>query len=153
MNIASNETNKKNALNLGQFFALVDWLKTNLEKVDGRTDRAIAALATDGVGFVVTESNIYKIRTSPEAGVNLKPVRTRGNSSKKAGVTRNDRILCGQIKSLMYALYQAGFNVAVANEFKDLYLQAKGQELPDWVDRMQNELEPTKQPLLSRLQR
>lgn len=144
MNIASNETNKKNMLNLGQFFVLVGWLKANLEKVDGRTDRAIAALATDGVGFAVTESNIYKIRTSPEAGVNLRPVRTRGNS-KKAGVTQNDRIICGQIKSLMYVLYQAGFNVAVANEFKDLYLLAKGEELPDWVDRMQNELKPTKQ--------
>lgn len=45
----------------------------------------------------------------------------------------------------MYALYQAGFNVAVENEFKDLYLQTKGEKLPDWVDRMKNELEPTKQ--------
>lgn len=145
MNIASNEANKKNMLNFGQLFVLVDWLKANLEKVDGRTDRAIADIATDGVGFAVTESNIYKIRTSPETGVNLKPTRTRGNS-KQAGVTQNDkRIICAQIKSLMYALYQSGINVAVANEFKDLYLRTKGEGLPDWVDRMQNELKPTKQ--------
>ena len=145
MNIASNEATKKNTLTLGQFFALADWLKSNLEKVDGRTDRAIAALATDGVGFSVTEHNIQKIRTSPETGVSLNPRRT-GNKTNKAGITQNDkRIICAQIKSLMYALYQSGINVAVANEFKDLYLRTKGEGLPDWVDRMQNELKPTKQ--------
>ena len=144
MNIASNEANKKNMLNFGQLFVLVDWLKANLEKVDGRTDRAIADIATDGVGFAVTESNIYKVRTSPETGVNLTPIRTR-NKNNKAGVTQNDRIICAQIKALMYTLYNAGFNVAVASEFKDLYLRTKEEELPDWVDRMQNELKPTKQ--------
>lgn len=46
MSNTANETTKKNMLSLGQFFALVDWLKSNLEKVDGRTDRVIAALAT-----------------------------------------------------------------------------------------------------------
>lgn len=145
MNIASNEANKKNMLNFGQLFVLVGWLKANLEKVDGRTDRAIAALATNGVGFSVTEHNIQKIRTSPETGVSLNPRRT-GNKTNKAGITQNDkRIICAQIKSLMYALYQSGINVAVANEFKDLYLRTKGEGLPDWVDRMQNELKPTKQ--------
>ena len=145
MSNTTNETTKKNMLNLGQFFALVDWIKSNLEKVDGRTDRVIAALATDGVGFSVTEHNIQKIRTSPETGVSLKPRRTRSKNNK-AGVTQSDkRIMCVQIKSLMHALYQAGFNVPVSNEFKDLYLRTKGEMLPDWVDRMQSELKPAKQ--------
>jgi hypothetical protein len=79
----------RSMLTHNQMIKLVIWLKENIEAVHGLPYRKIAEIASAGVGFPVTISNLYG---AEKAGEMELPIASRVNPPSTKTPTRDERI-------------------------------------------------------------
>ena len=79
----------RSMLTHNQMLKLVLWLKENIESVHGLPYRKIAEIASAGVGFPITISNLYG---AEKAGEMELPIASRVNPPATKAPTRDERI-------------------------------------------------------------
>lgn len=116
---------------------LCTWLGSVTERLNGKTDQAIAEQATKVLGFPVALNNISAIRTNPEYGITWQ-------CSKPAGApkpaSRPNKILAREILNIYRHLHSdLGMNFPISNTFVEFFEEATSKPFPDWAKAMRNQ--------------
>lgn len=83
------EDTARSMLSHAQAFRLAAWLKDNLDVIHGLTYKKMANAASDGVGFRVTEGNLYGAEKTLEIKL---PISSRVNPPAEKPKTRDEQI-------------------------------------------------------------
>lgn len=84
-----NEEQTRSMLSHAQAFRLAAWLKDNIDVIHGMTYKKMADAASDGVGFRVTEGNLYGAEKTLELKL---PVSSRVRPPSIKPPTRDEQI-------------------------------------------------------------
>lgn len=103
-------------LNQGQTFNLFQWVRAGHQEFNGKTDKAVALLAAESLGFPVSESTISNIRTDPDIDISW---RTSKEKEPAPVVFDGDdmRVVAKTLLSVMGALNNCQIPVDAPPEF------------------------------------
>lgn len=110
---------RKTTLKSTQRFQLVNYLKENIDKWEGKTDKQVASTAKKALGFEISPDNVGNIRREPLYECTWKPMGSGNGGMRTQFIAKRDlQILASEFLELCVEL---GYSEKLSDKFRDMY--------------------------------